>query len=197
MVLYENARRCGLGNLSELSRRGRSARFDFSQRERSQITFFIVGRDASIDSNLEPLQMIADAGHEIANHSFNHEPWLHLYTKEELTDEFQQTEDALARITKQKLIGFRGPGYSLSPTVLEVLAERGYQYDCSTLPTYIGPLARAYYFMASPEMSAEEKEKSEEAFRKVFRWFSEPETISLACSRPRTDRNSGHNTSRF
>jgi hypothetical protein len=136
-----------------------------------KITFFIVGCDASIDSNLEPLQMIADAGHEIANHSFNHEPWLHLYTKEQLTDEFQQTEDALARITKQKLIGFRGPGYSLSPTVLEVLAERGYQYDCSTLPTYIGPLARAYYFMASPEMSAEEKEKRKKLFGKFSDGF--------------------------
>jgi hypothetical protein len=24
--------------------------------------------------------------------------------------------------------------------------ERGYLYDASTLPTYLGPLARAYYF---------------------------------------------------
>jgi len=43
-------------------------------------------------------------------------------------------------------VGFRGPGYSLSPTVLNVLIERGYLYDASTLPTIVGPLARAFYF---------------------------------------------------
>ena len=39
-----------------------------------------------------------------------------------------------------------GPGYSLSGPTLRVLVRRGYAYDASTLPTYIGPLARAYYF---------------------------------------------------
>ena len=36
-------------------------------------------------------------------------------------------------------IGFPGPGFSWSPDLLEVLAERGYRYDASTLPTYLGP----------------------------------------------------------
>lgn len=135
------------------------------------ITFFIVGQDAALDKNLDALKQISDAGHEIGNHSFNHEPWLHLYSKEELTEEFEKTENAIARFTSQKLIGFRGPGYSLSPTVLEVLAERGYEYDCSTLPTYIAPLARAYYFFKSPEMSAEEKEKRKKLFGKFSDGF--------------------------
>lgn len=64
----------------------------------------------------------------------------------------------LIEATGKRPVGFRGPGYSLSPTVLDVLAERGYEYDCSTLPTYIAPLARAYYFLNSPEMSDEERE---------------------------------------
>lgn len=135
------------------------------------ITFFIVGQDAALDKNLEALGQISEAGHEIGNHSFNHEPWLHLYSKEQLKEEFEKTENAIARFTSQKLIGFRGPGYSLSPTVLEVLAERGYEYDCSTLPTYIGPLARAYYFLASPNMSAEEKEKRKKLFGKFSDGF--------------------------
>ena len=130
------------------------------------ITFFIVGQDAALDTNLVALGQISEAGHEIGNHSFNHEPWLHLYSKEQLNEEFKKTETAISRFTNQKLIGFRGPGYSLSPTVLEVLSERGYEYDCSTLPTYIGPLARAYYFLASPNMSAEEKEKRKKLFGK-------------------------------
>ena len=83
-----------------------------------KITFFIVGQDAALDKNHESLALISEARHEIGNHSFNHEPWLHLYSKQELVTEFERTEEAIAAITGQKLIGFRGPGYSLSPTVL-------------------------------------------------------------------------------
>jgi peptidoglycan-N-acetylglucosamine deacetylase len=144
---------------------------EFLRERNLQITYFIVGQDAALDKNLDALSQISNAGHEIGNHSFNHEPWLHLYSKEQLTEEFEKTENAISRFTDQKLIGFRGPGYSLSPTVLEVLAERGYEYDCSTLPTYIGPLARAYYFLASPDMSAEEKEKRKKLFGKFSDGF--------------------------
>ncbi len=141
-------------------------------RERDlQITFFIVGQDAALEKNHEALTQISEANHEIGNHSFNHEPWLHLYSKQELIDEFQKTEEAIAKITNQKLVGFRGPGYSLSPTVLEVLSERNYEYDCSTLPTYIAPLARAYYFFKSPEMSDEEREKRKKLFGKFSDGF--------------------------
>ena len=131
------------------------------------ITFFIVGQDAALEQNREAIASIATAGHEIGNHSFNHEPWLHLYSKDELVTEFEKTEAALMDATGKRPLGFRGPGYSHSPTVLEVLAERGYEYDCSTLPTYIAPLARAYYFFKSPEMSDEEREKRKKLFGKL------------------------------
>ena len=144
---------------------------NFLKQRDLQITFFIVGQDAALEKNTEALKQISEAGHEIGNHSFNHEPWLHLYSKPELIDEFNKTEEAIAKITNQKLKGFRGPGYSLSPTVLEVLAERDYEYDCSTLPTYIAPLARAYYFFKSPEMSDEEREKRKKLFGKFSDGF--------------------------
>ena len=135
------------------------------------ITYFIVGQDAALEKNHEALRSIAAAGHEIGNHSFNHEPWLHLYSKSQLTEEFEKTESALLHVTGERPVGFRGPGYSLSPTVLEVLSERGYQYDCSTLPTYIGPLARAFYFFKSPEMSDDEREKRKKLFGKFSDGF--------------------------
>ena len=144
---------------------------EFLKERNLKITFFIVGQDAALDKNHESLRSISEAKHEIGNHSFNHEPWLHLYSKPELETEFARTEEAIAKITNQKLTGFRGPGYSLSPTVLEVLAERDYEYDCSTLPTYIAPLARAYYFFKSPEMSDEEREKRKKLFGKFADGF--------------------------
>jgi peptidoglycan-N-acetylglucosamine deacetylase len=144
---------------------------EFLKERNLKITFFIVGQDAALDKNREAIASIAAAGHEIGNHSFNHEPWLHLYSKEQLTVEFERTEDALESATGTRPTGFRGPGYSLSPAVLEVLAERGYDYDCSTLPTYIGPFARAYYFFKSPQMSEEEKEKRKKLFGKLSDGF--------------------------
>ena len=144
---------------------------EFLRERNLKITYFVVGQDAAREENYAALKQITDANHEIGNHSFNHEPWLHLYSKQQLIEEFDKTEAAIANFTNQPLKGFRGPGYSLSPTVLEVLAERGYEYDCSTLPTYIAPLARAYYFFKSPEMSDEEREKRKKLFGKFSDGF--------------------------
>lgn len=113
------------------------------------ITFFVVGQDAARDENRNALRSIATAGHEIGNHSFHHEPWLHLYTREQIVEEFQRSEQVILEATGQKTVGFRGPGFSYSDDVLQVLCERGYQYDASTFPTFLGPIARAYYFLHS------------------------------------------------
>jgi hypothetical protein len=114
-----------------------------------EITFFVVGQDAEIESNQDVLRSIAMQGHEIGNHSYHHEPWLHLYSRTELEDELTKAEDAIETATGVRPIGFRGPGFSLSGDLIDVLIRRGYLYDASTFPTFLGPLARAYYFMKS------------------------------------------------
>ncbi len=124
------------------------------------ISFFVVGADAVRPENREAIKALADAGHEIGNHSFRHQPWLHLYSKQEIVDEFARTEDALGEATGRQVVGFRGPGYSLSPDVLDVLVERGYEYDASTLPTYIGPVSRAFYFRSAQLTEAQRAERS-------------------------------------
>lgn len=121
-------------------------------------TFFIVGKDAALDKNHAALRSIAEAGHEIANHSFMHEPWLHLYSADELRMDFEQSEAAIHEATGQRPRGFRGPGFSTSPAVRELLIERGYAYDASLFPTVIGALARTYFFMTS-KLPAEEKQR--------------------------------------
>jgi hypothetical protein len=126
--------------------------------DRLRITFFVVGQDAALDRNEKPIRALAEAGHEVGNHSFRHQPWLHRYTPTEIDDELARAEVAIETITGQRPTGFRGPGYSLSADVLRVLVDRGYRYDCSTLPTIIGPLARRYYFRTAkltPEQRAE------------------------------------------
>ena len=127
------------------------------------ITVFVVGQDAALERNQKALGALAAAGHEIGNHSFHHEPWLHLYTESEIREEIVRAEEAIESATGRKPQGFRGPGYSLSRSTLAVLAERGYLYDASTLPTFLGPLARAYYFLTS-RLAGEERAQRKALF---------------------------------
>ena len=123
-----------------------------------KITFFIVGQDAALDKNKDVLKLLSERGHEVGNHSFHHEPWLHLYEQDQIRKEILETEGQIIRVTGQKPMGFRGPGFSWSLDLLKVLTENGYFYDASTLPTYLGPLARMYYFWTS-SFTQEEKDK--------------------------------------
>jgi peptidoglycan/xylan/chitin deacetylase (PgdA/CDA1 family) len=133
-------------------------------------TWFVVGLDAAQERNGPALASISAAGHEIGNHSHRHEPWLHLYTEAELARELDQAEDAIESATGARPVGFRGPGYSLSLTTLEELGRRDYRYDASTLPTVIGPLARAYY-LRSTGMDEEERQQRSHLFGTVSDGF--------------------------
>jgi peptidoglycan-N-acetylglucosamine deacetylase len=124
-----------------------------------RITFFVVGFDATVESNAALLAQLVARGHEVGNHSFEHESWLHLYSRDQLTEEIEKAENAIAAATGQRPRGFRGPGYSWSETLLEVLASRNYLFDASTLPTYLGPLARAYYFATAGKGMAKTPER--------------------------------------
>jgi peptidoglycan-N-acetylglucosamine deacetylase len=120
------------------------------------VTFFIVGQDAAMEKNHEVLKSIAAAGHEIGNHSFQHEPWLHLYSENEIEVDVTLAEEHIGTATGQRPIGFRAPGYSLAPAVLQVLGRRGYYYDASTFPNLVAPVARSYYFRTA-NFTREEK----------------------------------------
>src|SRR3954467_4695618 len=68
---------------------------DFLRERNLTITFFVVGMDAERPENCDALHAIAAAGHEIANHSHHHEPWLHLYSESEIEGELERAEHAI------------------------------------------------------------------------------------------------------
>ncbi len=158
---------------------------DLLARHGLRITFFVVGQDAAVLDDRESLRALAAAGHEIGNHSFRHEPWLHRYSDAELDEELARAEEAIEAATGVHPVGFRGPGYSLSATTLRVLVRRGYAYDASTLPTYIGPLARAYYFRTA-ELTPEQRTERELLYGtwfdgrraiRPYRWLVDDRTL--------------------
>lgn len=135
-----------------------------------KITFFIVGKDTESEENRKYLRMITERGHEAGNHSYHHESWLQTYSYEKIEKEIREAEEAIEKVTGQRTTGFRGPGFSWSKDLLKVLESRGYQFDASTLPTYLGPLARMYYFKKS-DLSKEEKKARKELFGKFSEGF--------------------------
>ena len=158
---------------------------DFLDEKQTKITFFIVAQDAAFESNRKVLASIAERGHEIGNHTFHHDPWLHLYSAEEIHAELENAENHIQSVTGVKPSGFRGPGFSFSETVLQVLVERGYHYDASTFPNILNPLARAY-FLWSSKMSKEERETRKGLFgswkdgfrpNKAYQWKHKNEAL--------------------
>ena len=135
-----------------------------------KITFFIVGKDTETELNRKYLKMITDRGHEVGNHSYHHESWLQTYSYEKVEKEIIDAEEAIFKATGQRPQGFRGPGFSWSKDLLEVIKKRNYLYDASTLPTWLGPLARMYYFSKS-DLPPEEKKARKELFGKFSEGF--------------------------
>jgi hypothetical protein len=136
---------------------------EFLAARQLRISFFIVGQDAALPANHACLRSIAAAGHEIGNHSFRHEPWLHLYDAAQIEAEIATAEEAIVTATGVRPSGFRGPGFSLSAATLEALRRRGYRYDASVFPNLLNPLARAYFF-ATTRLTAAEKQQRKALF---------------------------------
>lgn len=135
------------------------------------LTVFAVGRDAEMDVNSNAFSILGESRHEIANHSFHHEPWLHLKSPDEIEEEVVRAGEAIEAATGKSPTGFRGPGFSVSSATIDSLRRNGYRYDASTLPTFIGPLARAFY-MRQSKLDKDELERRGAlfgGFREVFR----------------------------
>ncbi|UCD57250.1 MAG: polysaccharide deacetylase family protein [Candidatus Hydrogenedentota bacterium] len=105
------------------------------ERMKQRATFFVLGEVARKYPEL--IQQIHDDGHEIACHGMSHKPlWEH--NSQSFARELKQFDHELHEVLKNvRAKGFRAPTFSLDSSTawaLDVLAEQGYQYDCSIFP---------------------------------------------------------------
>lgn len=129
----------------------------FEQLERFDmgITAFVIGEDASRPAVKPWLAEFVSRGHELANHSFSHNAAVAYSDREQIAQELARVEQVVEAEFGVSLQGYRGPSFSYSENLLSELAERGYQYDCSTFPTFLGPLARVYHRLAARSKDSE------------------------------------------
>jgi len=114
------------------------------------LTIFAVGRDFEKQENIRSIECFKSlTSYEFANHSYNHLPWMHTLTNDEIQFEIDKTSQAIESHLGNRPLGFRGPGFSCPVEVLRVLAARGFAYDGSLFPTSIAPLARAVFLLRS------------------------------------------------
>lgn len=127
------------------------------------VTVFVVGQDAALERNYPVLQSIAAAGHEIGNHSFHHDTWLHMHPQDVIQEDIERAEECIRQATGHTPVGFRAPGYGLSVKTLHALSQRSYLYDASAFPNMLGPVAQVFFDRTS-KLSKEEKRRRKQVF---------------------------------
>lgn len=97
-------------------------------------TFFFIGRLADDTPGL--VKKVAQAGHEIACHSYAH---LRIFgiNKDEFKEKISTAKRQLEDVSGQRVYGFRAPDFSITESsiwALDVLKETGFVYDSSIYP---------------------------------------------------------------
>lgn len=105
-------------------------------------TLFMVGNDMKHAENQPAMRAMAEAGHEIANHSMTHAQGFRLLSAEQKEAELAGMEELCVQVTGKRPVGFRSPGWNVGDDALPILQRRGYLYDSSVHPTSIMPVLK-------------------------------------------------------
>jgi hypothetical protein len=103
-------------------------------RHNVKATFFVVGEDLASPAGRKLVREIADAGHEVANHSHSHPYDLARWPRAEMAEEIRRADGEISSAAGTQVVGFRAPGYDLSVDMLDEVAALGYRYDSSIFP---------------------------------------------------------------
>lgn len=101
---------------------------------KTHATFFVLGWVAEHFPDL--VREIERRGHEIGTHGYAHELVYNLTPNQFRTD-VGRSLDHLSRVTSRPILGYRAPGFSITPAsiwALDVLVELGLRYDASIFP---------------------------------------------------------------
>jgi polysaccharide deacetylase family protein (PEP-CTERM system associated) len=116
---------------------GNTARcLDLLERYDVKATFFVLGWTADRYPHL--VRLIADAGHEIACHSYAH-PEVFNLDEAGFRADLDKALGALAAAGAKDVAGYRAPSFSITPPVhryLHILRDQGFTYDCSLFPVH-------------------------------------------------------------
>lgn len=97
-------------------------------------TLFTVARDIHMADNKDRLIDLVKDGHEIANHTLNHDYRLTRLEDELMEREVLQGKEVLEKNLGCEVKGFRAPGYNMTDRLLNIISKSGHAYDSSVFP---------------------------------------------------------------
>lgn len=101
----------------------------------TKATFFTLGNVA--EKFPELIKRMADEGHEVASHGYDHKN-IYAMSPKEMLEDIGKSVKLLEDASGQKVIGFRAPNFSirehLFPAFCEALVTHGIRYDSSLFP---------------------------------------------------------------
>lgn len=100
----------------------------------TKATFFVLGLVAK--SEARKIRELAELGHEIASHGYNHQR-VFTQSRTEFREDVRRSIDILEQITGSKVLGYRAPEFSIireNLWALDELCELGLDYDSSLFP---------------------------------------------------------------
>ena len=103
-------------------------------------TFFTLGWVA--ERVPHAIRAIADAGHEVASHGYDHQR-VFTFSREEFAEDLKKSRAILEDTSGMKVTGYRAPSFSIdarNPWAHEELAAQGYTYSSS-----VAPIAHDHY----------------------------------------------------
>jgi len=95
-------------------------------------TWFVLGWVAERCPDV--VRRIADAGHEIASHGYDHD-LLDRLSPDAFRDDVERSKRLLEEITGSAVRGYRAPSFSITDWALPILRGLGFQYDSSLFRT--------------------------------------------------------------
>jgi hypothetical protein len=106
---------------------------DLFARVGAPATFFSIVEDAA--ANAAVLRDAVARGHEVGSHSLTHTLPFGTLPDATLEREVRGSRELLEQATGSRVVGFRTPGWDVSPRVLAAIERAGYAYDSSVFPS--------------------------------------------------------------
>ena len=119
-------------------------------------TLFLVGTDLRHPGNVIFVKDAHQAGHELANHSYNHPQGFRWLNPTEKESQIKKMGELCEEVTGVRPVGFRSPGWNNDDETLPIFKKLGYIYDSSVFPTFLMSLMKfshwaSMYKQAKPD----------------------------------------------
>jgi peptidoglycan/xylan/chitin deacetylase (PgdA/CDA1 family) len=131
----------------------------------------------SIESFPKESKMVVDAGHELGLHGYTHENPLAM-TKEQEQAVLNKTYDLVVDLCGKAPKGYSAPWWELSPNTIDLLQEKGIEYDHSLMENDHSP----YYLRRDDSWTKIDYSQPAESWMKPWQAGTETDLIEIPCS---------------